>query len=97
MFRKAILFIVLVAPLVAHAAGNAPALDAAGDFRPVQVSELSRHLGKQVRISMPRGVVREGTLTDATPSIVTVERNYGRGGMKFEVMSKQIEKAEVRD
>lgn len=90
MFRKTMIVAASLLPLVAHAAGD-------GEFRAVQVSELSRHIGKQVRISLPRGVVREGTLAEANPSTITVERSYGRGGMKFEMSPKQVEKAEVRD
>ena len=99
MSIRLILVVSFMLPLSVFAAR--PASDAEtsanSDYRAVQVSELSRHLGKQVRLSLPRGVVREGTLTEASPSIITVERNYGRGGMKFDVMSKQVEKAEVRD
>jgi hypothetical protein len=90
MLRKTMIVVAAMLPLTVHAAGD-------NEFRAVQVSELSRHVGKQVRISLPRGVVREGTLADANPSTITVERSYGRGGMKFELSPKQVEKAEVRD
>ena len=68
-----------------------------GEYRAVRVGDLNKHIGKQVRISLPKGVVREGTLTEALPNLVTVARDYGRGDMKFEVLVKQVEKAEVRD
>jgi len=91
MFRQWVVIAALVLPMSAIAA------EGGGDYHAVRVSELPRHIGKPVRISLPRGIVREGTLAEANPSTITVERTYGRGGMKFEILSKQVEKAEVQD
>ena len=97
MIRKLFLVAMLTLPVAAVAAGPSAEAGANGDYRAVRVSELSQHIGKQVRLSLPRGVVREGTLAEANPSTITVEQQYRRGQMKFEVLSKQVEKAEVRD
>lgn len=76
---------------------TSPARATTGNYRTVRMSELPKHLGRQVRISLPKGVVREGKLVEVLPNMVTVSRDYGRGDMKFDVLAKQVEKAEVQE
>lgn len=88
---------------VAKAAENDQDADVASEHRAAQKSgyqmvrsaELPKYIGRSIRIREKRGAIREGVLSEVTPTQVTLERRYGGGAVTFQVQIKQIEKVEV--
>ena len=84
-----------IAPNTRAANTDSERSQAKSGYHVIRTSELSKHLGRQVRIRDLRMAVREGVLAVVSPTLITLERRYGGGAMTFNVPMKQIEKAEV--
>jgi hypothetical protein len=75
-----------------------PAAPADSDgYRVVPTSELTRHVGQIVRLSLVQGVVREGDLLQVRDGVARLERRYSSGSMTFAIRLKEINRAEVLD
>jgi hypothetical protein len=67
-----------------------------GGYRAVRKNELSRYLGRQVRMHASGGVLHEGVLLEVKGGLTRVQRQYASGVVILTVPLIKVERAEVQ-
>lgn len=65
------------------------------EYRIILFAEAGRHLGKEVKVTTRKGVVRQGRLIDVQGGTLTVGRQTRTGGFTYKLTSKDVDRLEV--